>query len=916
VPRKKFGEPMERNLRPKTDKDFGAPPPGYIPGIGRGAVGFASGVSRDRPTKIEPEKETDLTDTNYDAFAGYSGSLFDNGQGDAEDVEADQIYDLVESRMESRRKKARDERMLKEAMQAREQRPNMQQQFAEYKQQLASISEEDWMKIPEAQERLKAKRVTKESLLTAPDRILAGSTTDSSGLHEVGLAKKAVLELSLDKTEDPASTGPLNASDYLAQMDGGANTFAGDIAEVKKARLLFKSITRSDPTNATGWLAAARLEEVVGNIPEAKGVLARGITNCPTSEDLWMNAIRLETDTAKAKSIVANGIRQNPKSVLLWTEAARLEELDANKIRVLQKSLEINKNSHQLWKTLVNLVSSTGSTADVLVLLGRAVQCCPDTEELWLTYAKLSDYTAAQKILNDARRHIPTSVAIWMAAAELAAAMGATNLDPILEKAVSSLKTNGVVFDKTNWLEEALKIKSQTVSDSLIRITVKSFIQSSSLSAKEIKHEIFSDFDSLVNRSESVGRKILETCAKETILRERKGVWRKWLEFELSSNPRNEMIGNIFESAVSACPKAEILWLMYAKYLFALLKDGDRAKQVLNRAMDNVPESEQIYLAAVKVAEKTDREMARQILTHAREVCSDSVRVWMRSAQIERWDRQLERCISLIEGGLSVLKPPSVCWKLFLIATHACIESGHFDKAEKWIERAIDVCPGKGAVWSVAADVAIANNNLNKARSILERGRIRLANDEILWWKGYVVEVLAGGSSSSGSRVFLSRALQACPTSGLLWAYAIDHEPVVTRHPKCLDALKKCENDPLVVIGVARFFWLEKKQIDKARKWFQNATRMDKKCGQVWSDSLAFEISQGDENFFNFKIVLDEIKMLDLVETNKGIEWNVFRKRVDNWGKEIAQLVGEYSRERFPGIWENVSPRIASELAI
>jgi pre-mRNA-processing factor 6 len=316
------------------------------------------------------------------------------------------------------------------------------------------------------------------------------------------------------------------------------------------------------------------------------------------------------------------------------------------------------------------------------------------------------------------------------------------------------------------------------------------------------------------------------------------------------------------------------------------------------------------------VVEKTDREMARQILTHAREVCAESVRVWMRSAQIERWDKQFDRCLSLVEGALSVLKPPSVCWKLFLIAVHACMESGHLDKAEKWIERAIDVCPGKGAVWSVAADVAIANTNLNKARSILERGRIRLANDEILWWKGYVVEVLAGGSSSSGSRVFLSRALQACPPSGLLWAYAIDHEPVVTRHPKCLDALKKCENDPLVVIAVARFFWLEKKQIDKARKWFQNATRMEKKYGQVWSDFLAFEISQGDENFFNFKIVLDEIKMLDLVETNKGIEWNVFRKRLDNWGKEIVPLIVEYSRERFPGIWENVSPRIASELAL
>ena len=179
-----------------------------------------------------------------------------------------------------------------------------------------------------------------------------------------------------------------------------------------------------------------------------------------------------------------------------------------------------------------------------------------------------------------------------------------------------------------------------------------------------------------------------------------------------------------------------------------------------------------------------------------------------------------------------------------------------------------------------------------------------------------MVEVLSGGASGPGTRVFLSRALQACPNSGLLWAYAIESEPVVTRHPKCLDALKKCENDPLVVIAVARFFWLEKKQLDKARKWFQNAARMDKKYGQVWSDFIAFEISQGDENFFNFQTVLADMRLLETnpAAINKGIEWNVFRKRVDNWGKDVGEMIIQYSKERFPDVWDHISPRIKAEL--
>ena len=46
----------------------------------------------------------------------------------------------------------------------------------------------------------------------------------------------------------------------------------------------------------------------------------------------------------------------------------------------------------------------------------------------------------------------------------------------------------------------------------------------------------------------------------------------------------------------------------------------------------------------------------------------------------------------------------------------------------------------------------------------------------------------------------------------------------------------------------AKFFWLEKGQLDKARKWFLNAVGIEGGFGQVWGDYLAFELSQGDEN--------------------------------------------------------------------
>lgn len=55
--------------------------------------------------------------------------------------------------------------------------------------------------------------------------------------------------------------------------------------------------------------------------------------------------------------------------------------------------------------------------------------------------------------------------------------------------------------------------------------------------------------------------------------------------------------------------------------------------------------------------------------------------------------------------------------------------------------------------------------------------------------------------------------------SGELWSLAVENEPKRTRKAKIVDAMKKGENNPYVVLSIAKIFWKEKK-IEKARKWF------------------------------------------------------------------------------------------------
>ena len=47
-------------------------------------------------------------------------------------------------------------------------------------------------------------------------------------------------------------------------------------------------------------------------------------------------------------------------------------------------------------------------------------------------------------------------------------------------------------------------------------------------------------------------------------------------------------------------------------------------------------------------------------------------------------------------------------------------------------------------------------------------------------------------------------AMQECPASGILWAEAIFMESRPQRKTKSVDALKRCEHDPHVLLAVAR----------------------------------------------------------------------------------------------------------------
>lgn len=122
----------------------------------------------------------------------------------------------------------------------------------------------------------------------------------------------------------------------------------------------------------------------------------------------------------------------------------------------------------------------------------------------------------------------------------------------------------------------------------------------------------------------------------------------------------------------------------------------------------------------------------------------------------------------------------------------------------------------------------------------------------------------------------ISKALQECPNSGILWAAAIEMVPRPQRKTKSMDALKKCDHDPHVIAAVAKLFWHDRK-VDKARTWLNRAVTLAPDIGDFWALYYKFELQHGAEE--NQK---DVLKRCVAAEPKHGEKWQVISKAVEN----------------------------------
>ncbi|KAJ7688479.1 PRP1 splicing factor, N-terminal-domain-containing protein [Mycena rosella] len=895
-------------------------PASYVAGLGRGASGFTTrsdiGPAREGPSaeviaeaqarrgeeaEVDPEQFQD-PDNEYGLFAGTTY--------EQDDEEADKIYQQVDEAMDARRRARRCAQEQIEMAKHRAERPKIQQQFADLKRGLSAVTDEEWENIPEVGNLTRKKRRKAERSFAVPDSVLVGDRSkneyenslddrqqqdggfetpaDSGALTnfvEIGQARDKILSLKLDQISGTATSGTSTSVDpkgYLTSLNSVILKSDAEIGDIKRARMLFDSLVKSNPKHSPGWIAAACLEEHAGRMVAARKIIKAGCEQCPKSEDVWLEAARLHNND-DAKVILANAVQHVGQSVKIWMAASDLEHDVKAKKRVLRKALEHIPNSVRLWKETVNLESSA---ADARILLSRAVEVIPLSVELWLALARLETPERAKSVLNKARKAIPTSHEIWIAAGRLLE-QGAqdktgsereaelTIVDKTIVAGVRELRRHQVLLTREQWLKEAERCETEgspRTCEAIVKATV----------GMEIEEE--DRLDTWIGDAEAAEARGMVGTARAVLAEAlrvfpgRKSLWIRAAELEKVNGTR-ESLNAILSRAVDHCPQAEVLWLMAAKEKW-IAGDVSAAREVLERAFVANKESEQIWLAAVKLeAENNELGVARELLVRARTV-ADTERIWMKSAVFERQQGQLDAALETLATAL--IKFPKFA-KLYMIQGQILQSQKKFPAARASFSAGLKTCPKEATLWILASRLEEADNKSIKARAILEKARLVNPANDVLWAEAVGVEERSGGAAQA--KAMLARSLQECPTSGLLWSMSIWAEPRPMRKARSVDALKKSADNPVIICTVARLFWAERK-IEKARQWFGRAVATDPDLGDSWAWWLKFERQHGTEEH------RDEVrKKCVAAEPHHSPMWQSVAKDTRNVGKGITEIL-------------------------
>lgn len=381
----------------------------------------------------------------------------------------------------------------------------------------------------------------------------------------------------------------------------------------------------------------------------------------------------------------------DPKGYLTSLSNAKIatnaEVGDINKARLLLKSVRDTNPSHAPgWIASARVEEAAGKILQARKLIQEGCEVCPVSEDVWLEAARLHPVEVAKSILATAVRRIPTSVKIFLRAADLESSDVAKKA--VLRKALEANPTSVTLWKAAIELEDA--------DDARVLLSV---------AVERVPHSV--EMWLALARLETYdnARKVLNQARRA--LPADRSIWIAAAKLEESQN-HDDVIDKIIDKAVKSLQKHDAIvtraqWLQEAEIAEAAgapLTSGAIVKHTIGLGVD--PEDRQLTWAedAKGALERGSVATARAILAHSLAAFPSKRSLWLQAVELERKYSTAASLDEVLAAASERLPRAEIFW---LLRAKERWLAGEIDEAREVLTDAFAANPDSEQVWLAAA---------------------------------------------------------------------------------------------------------------------------------------------------------------------------------------------------------------------
>jgi len=483
--------------------------------------------------------------------------------------------------------------------------------------------------------------------------------------------------------------------------------------------------------------------------------------------------------------------------------ASAAEVGDVNKARLLLKSVRDTNPKHGPgWIAAARVEEAAGKTAQARKLIMEGCEICPDNEDVWLEAARLHPQDQAKTILAAAARRMPTSVKVYLRAADLES--HDSSKKAVLRKALEA-NPNSVTLWKA-----AIDLEDADDARVLLSVAVEKVPHSVEMWLALARLETYDN-----------ARKVLNRARKH--LPAERAVWIAAAKLEESQNRDGAVVDRIVDKAVRSLDKHEAVvtraqWLKEAEAAEgagAPLTSAAIVKCTVGRGVDDEDRQRTWADDANGALSRGSAATARAILAHALAAFPTKRTLWLQAVELERERGTASSLDEVLAAASERLPRTEIFW---LVRAKERWLAGEVDESRKILTEAFKANPDSEPVWLAAVKLEWETGEVERARVLLARARERAPTARI-YMKSALLErecrkfdealelleeglrkyltfakmYMMGGQICSEdmtkdrigldrARKFYQRGLQNCPNSVVLWRLASRLEERVTEY--------------------------------------------------------------------------------------------------------------------------------------